>query len=102
MITPVKDRVKNWRERQKNRGGKAISVIISEKATKELEEFRKHSGFENIADLINQSISLLKWVNVQQERGYEIYAVPTELENGREVKKELLSIKLFQRKGGNK
>lgn len=76
VATSVKERVRKWREKQKQRGGKSISIVLNAESSIQLEKIRKQSNLTTISDVVNQSLSLYKLLLEKEEQGFEVWVIP--------------------------
>jgi hypothetical protein len=74
--TPVRERVRRWREKQKQVGGKTVSIVLKHDAAEELDDIRQMTNLKTIADVINESISVFKSLVEKEKQGFEIYIIP--------------------------
>lgn len=75
-VVQIKDRVQKWRDKQKQAGGKSVSLVLNADAAIKLDELKQLSNLSTIADVINQSISTYKALIDRESQGYELWAIP--------------------------
>ena len=51
---------------------KTMHITISKKALNELNDIKEYTNSENTADVIRESLALLKYLIEQEQKGYEI------------------------------
>lgn len=85
MGTPAKERVRKWRAKQKEKGGKGISVILDHDGLSNLEEIQRLCGTSTVADTINKALSVMGKLAEKEADNYKLLIMPKEhMENSTE------------------
>lgn len=89
MGTPAKERVKRWREKKKEKGGKGISIILDQDGLDNLQEIQRLCGTTTVAETINMALSVIGKLAEKEANDYRLLIMPEEhISNPNELQEE--------------
>ena len=78
MGTPAKERVRKWRAKQKEKGGKGISIILDHDGLSNLKEIQKLCSTSTVAETINKALSVMGKLAEKEADNYKLLLMPKE------------------------